>query len=79
MALGTVTPDTVRRVPLAQRFQRVKSFELSSPRVGGLPARTRAVVTHRLVGVHPPAPSAVWSTGVGQRVNYLTIFCSTMS
>src|SRR5262249_16174529 len=54
-APGTGTTETVRGVPLAQRFQRAKSFELSSSLVRDGPARTGEVVTHRLAVVPPPA------------------------
>jgi hypothetical protein len=77
--LGTVTTETVRRVSRAQRSQRGNSCALARPLVSDVLARRGAIVTHRLVGVPPPAPSAVWSTGDGQRVKCLTIFCSTMT
>jgi len=51
----TLTIETIRGVPLAQRFQRVKSFELSSSPVRDVPARNGEGVTHRLAVVQPPA------------------------
>src|SRR5258708_18936507 len=64
-ALCTWTTETVRRVPLAQRSQRGKPSERSSPLVRGGLSRTGAVVTHRLAVVQPPA-QLLPSTGVGQ-------------